>query len=145
MLGYDVIEDQQAHYRAINKRLQEANGDAFEWDNAYEDPEADRVSLDAVAAMAAYFRGLEKRTAWFLGIINNQLAPPNTARKGDDPATWQLTEAAFHHFLTALFAEVRQTMAREGSPAGDHQEPRRRGLCRVVGHPQKLKPVGVGN
>ena len=45
MLGDDVIEDQQAHYRAIIKRLQEANGDAFKWVDAYEDPEADRLAI----------------------------------------------------------------------------------------------------
>ena len=114
MLGDDVIEDYQARCRAIIERLQEENGDAFEWDEAYDDPEADRVTLDAVAAMAAYFGNLEKRTTWFLGIINDHLAPPNTAREGADAATWQLTEAAFHQFLAALFADVRQTMTTEG-------------------------------
>ncbi len=114
MLGDDVIEDYQARCRAIIKRLQEKSGDAFEWDEAYDDPESDRVTLDAVAAMAAYFGNLEKRTAWFLGIINDHLAPPNTAREGEDAATWQLTEEAFHHFLAALFADVRQTMTTEG-------------------------------
>ena len=62
MLGDDVIEDYQARCRAIIKRLQEENGDAFEWEDAYDDPEADRVSLNAVAAMASYFDNLEKRT-----------------------------------------------------------------------------------
>ena len=45
MLGDDVIEDQQARYRAIIKQLQETNGDAFEWVDAYEDPEADRLAI----------------------------------------------------------------------------------------------------
>ena len=114
MLGDDVIEDYQARCRAIIERLQEKSGDAFEWDDAYDDPEADRVTLDSVAAMASYFGDLEKRTAWFLGIINDNLAPPNTAREGEDSATWQFTEEGFHHFLAALFADVRQTMTTEG-------------------------------
>ncbi|MDP6883866.1 MAG: hypothetical protein QF830_07010, partial [Rhodospirillales bacterium] len=63
MLGDDVIEDYQARCRAIIKRLQEKSGDAFEWDEAYDDPEAARVTLDAVAAMASYFGNLEKRSA----------------------------------------------------------------------------------
>ena len=62
MLGDDVIEDYQARCRAIIKRLQKEIGDAFEWEDAYDDPEADRVSLNAVAAMASYFDNLEKRT-----------------------------------------------------------------------------------
>jgi hypothetical protein len=113
MLGDDVIEDYQARCRAIVERLQEKSGDAFEWNDAHQDPEAGRVTLDAVAAMAAYFGNLEKRTAWFLAIINDHLAPPDTAREGQATVTWRFTEGAFHQFLAALFADVRQTMATE--------------------------------
>ena len=114
MLGDDVIEEYQARCRAIIERLQKKSGEAFEWDEAYDDPESDRVTLDAVAAMASYFGNLEKRTAWFLGIINDHLAPPDAGREGEDAADWQFTEGAFHQFLNALFSDVRQTMATEG-------------------------------
>jgi uncharacterized protein (DUF2249 family) len=54
MLGDDVIEDQQARYRAIIKQLQETNGDAFEWVDAYEDPEADRLAITKSHSGEAY-------------------------------------------------------------------------------------------
>ena len=94
MLGDDVIEDYQARCRAIIERLQEKSGEDFEWDDAHKDPEADRVTLDAVAAMASYFGNLEKRTAWFLGMINDHLAPPDTAREGRTRVLLALRELA---------------------------------------------------
>ena len=144
MLGDDVIEDYQARCRAIIERLQEKSGDAFNWDDAYDDPEADRVTLDSVAAMASYFGDLEKRTAWFLGIINDNLAPPNTAREGEDSATWQFTEEGFHHFLAALFADVRQTMTTEGGRLAITKSHGGEACAALWDILEKLEAVGAG-
>ena len=144
MLGDDVIEDYQARCRAIIERLQEKSGDAFEWDDAHEDPEAVLVTLDAVAAMASYFGNLEKRTAWFLGIINDHLAPPDTAREGQASATWRFTEKAFHQFLAPLFADVRRTMATEGGRLAITRSHGGEACAALWDILEKLEAVGAG-
>ena len=113
MLGADLIEEYQERCRSIVARLRDEKGDGFGWDDAHHDAEASRVALDAVVAVASYFENLEKRTDWFLDLINSHLGSPDAAREGPDAATWQFTEEAFHRFLGALFTHVRESMSTE--------------------------------
>ena len=113
MLGEGVIEGYQEHCRAIVAQLQNEHGDAFSWPHAYADAEARRVTLDALASIAAYFSDLDRRADWFVGLINGHLGDADVAREGPEAAGWQMTGTAFRRFLAALFNDVRQAMATE--------------------------------
>ena len=112
MLGADLIESYQERCRAIVARLKEQRGDAFSWEDVDNDKEVNGIVLDTVIGIANHFEAAEKRSGWFLGMINDHLGPPNPG-EGEEAATWQLTERDFARFLSALFSVARETMTTE--------------------------------
>ncbi len=113
MLGSDVIEDYQNRCRKIVEGLKKERGKAFTWEDVDGSREVNEIILDAVIGMASHFEAAEKRSDWFLRLINDHLGPPNVEDEGEEATTWQLTEADFPHFLGALFSIVRQAMSTE--------------------------------
>lgn len=109
MLGEDVVEDYQERCRKIVQRVRAARGAAFKWPDVYEDRDAKALVVDALVAIAGYFQDVEKRSAWFLNIVNNHLAPP-PPNAAPAIAQWQLAPTGFRRFLRALFRALRDEL-----------------------------------
>jgi len=111
MLGPDAIEDYQAKCRKIIDTLREKRGKAFTWEDGYKDTEANKVVQDAMITIAFQFEDLEKRSTWFIELVNAHLAP---TEDGAPDALWQMSQGAFMRFFDALLSDLMATMDTEG-------------------------------
>lgn len=105
MLGEELVEEYQEHCRLIVERLREARGDNFEWDEVYTDPEARALLLDAAVTIATFFKNYDRRSQWFMDLINGHLGPMDGAPR--EEGGWEMTPAAFKRFLDHLFKDLR--------------------------------------
>ena len=110
MLGAEILEGYQQRCRTIVERIKASHGGKFAWPDLYADPETDALAFEALAHMASYFAGFDKRARWFLAIVNGHLAAAPAGASYAE-ANWQLSEKGFRAFLAALFAEVRPAVA----------------------------------
>lgn len=110
MLGPEVIETYQERCRKIVQRIRLGRDDNFDWNEIYADRDAKALALEAEVTIAGYFEDVDKRSAWFLEIINNNLAP---APPGAPPqvASWRMMEGTFRRFLRALLADLKTELA----------------------------------
>lgn len=107
MLGPEVVESYQEKCRGIVERVKGNGKGVFNWEAVYEDMEAKALTLEAEISLAGYFEDLEKRTTWFLTLVNANLTPPE-AGAGGPAAYWELNEVGFRKFLNALLSSLRE-------------------------------------
>jgi hypothetical protein len=110
MLGPELIETYQERCRRIVQRIRQGRSDEFNWEEVYADRDAKALVLEAEVTIASYFEDVEKRSAWFMEVVNNNLAP---APGGAPPhvASWELTRPAFLQFLRALLVDLKAELA----------------------------------
>ena len=113
MLGEEITEVYQEQCRRIVAKVRDVQGDNLEWDHVYADPAARTLANDALVTVAVHFEDLPKRCAWFTGLVNGHLAPPDPAREGAEAETWQMGDRAFLLTVNALYADVRERMRTE--------------------------------
>jgi hypothetical protein len=109
MLGEEQVEEYQEHSRLIVARLRDAQGDDFEWDTVYVEPEAKALMLDAAVIIATFFKDYDRRSQWFMELINGHLGSLEGAPK--EEAGWEMTPAAFNRFLGHLFKDLRKELS----------------------------------
>jgi hypothetical protein len=115
MLGGETIKEYQDKCENIVTRLLAERGDAFSWQDVYQDEEANEFILDPLIAIACYFEEIDKRANWFIELVNGQISP-STAEKGDEAETnWHLSEPAFYRFLDTMFSSVRGVVSGAGN------------------------------
>ncbi len=104
MLGPDVVEEYQDQLRAVVDRIR-AGGGVFNWGNVYKDPSAKDISLDAEVALAQHFDEYDKRSEWFINMINGHLTPVG-ADAHANVKDWEMNPAGFKKFLNALMNDL---------------------------------------
>ncbi len=113
MLGAEVIDEYQDRCRKIVARLQEERGEDFRWTDVYGNDQVNAIALEAVVEMASHFESMVKRGDWFVGMINDNLGPPDPGREGAGSEDWRMDEKDFPRFVEALFSDVLETMSTE--------------------------------
>ncbi len=111
MMGPDATEDYQEKCRKIVNAIRAKRGQAFTWDDAYKNAAANKVVQDAMITIALQFENLQKRSIWFIDLVNAHLAPVG---EGAPDALWQMSQGAFMRFLDALLSDLMATMETEG-------------------------------
>lgn len=109
MLGEELVDEYQEQCQLVVERLRREMGDSFEWDSVYETRDAKALMLDAAITIATYFGDYERRSNWFIELINGHLGGLEGAPK--EEAGWEMTPASFKRFLDHLFAELRAELA----------------------------------
>ncbi len=106
MLGPDVVDEHQEKLRGVVERVKAEGKSVFNWDDVYKDKTSQGVSLNAEVAIARHFDEYDKRSEWFINMVNDHLAP---AEPGSHPnaVNWQLTLRGFEKFLGALLEDLR--------------------------------------
>ncbi len=103
MLGPEVVEEYQEQLRAVVDRVRD--GGVFNWDTVYKDPSAKDISLAAEVAVAQHFDEYDKRSEWFINMVNGHLtqvgADVHANVKG-----WEMSPAGFKKFLKALMSDL---------------------------------------
>ena len=102
MMGPDVIADYRMRADSVFKRLGGWNGG--DWQRFFQDQEARDLRLDALIAMAVHFSNPDNRAQWFMGMINNHLAPAEG--DPDSDASWRLVRPSYERLIDALFADL---------------------------------------
>lgn len=109
MLGPDIVEEYQEKVRGVVDRVRADGKSVFNWDEVYDDNVTKAVALDAEVAIAAHFDEFEKRSDWFLNMVNNHLPPPEPGMP-ESLATWEMNMAGFHKFLGAFLTDIRAAL-----------------------------------
>lgn len=105
MLGPDVIEEYQEKLRAVVARVKDSGG-VFNWENVYNDKTAKGIALSAEVEIAEHFDEYEKRSEWFMNMINDHL----TAVPADTHPNvqgWQISTKGFKNFLGEMLGDIR--------------------------------------
>jgi hypothetical protein len=117
MLGQESIAEYDKRCERIAARLAQEKGDAFTWQDVYADSEANDVILDPLTMIASYFENIDRRTQWFVELVNSHL--PTIENKEAEGATaaqqWHLSTRAFYIFLDAIFSQIRKNLAQAHS------------------------------
>lgn len=107
MLGTDAVDDYRHQCESEIERLKDRLGEDFDWHAVYDNADVRAVVRRALAGMAIYFDQTEKRSEWFIDIVNRHLATPeSTAKEGPGTIDWELTESVFWRMIDALFADL---------------------------------------
>lgn len=112
MMTPELIEEFQERTRVIVKRVSEGREDDFTWEDVFRETDAQELCLDAQVAMAIHFNELDKRSEWFVNLINENL-PSLPATSSPASKDWRLTPQTFQEMLNSLFAKLRKTLTNE--------------------------------
>jgi len=103
-LGADVLNGYRAEGEVIVGRVREAKGDEFEWEDYFEDDEAQILLAKVLIDLMLSFDDYEKRRDWVLQVINTGLQHDKV---GDDNIkAWVFEEAHFRALVSALFRPI---------------------------------------
>ncbi len=104
MLGPEVVEEYQQQLRAVVDRVRSGGG-VFNWNTVYKDPSAKEISLAAEVAVAQHFDEYDKRSEWFINMVNGHLTQVG-ADVHANVKDWQMSPAGFKKFLGALMSDL---------------------------------------
>ena len=116
MLGPEALEEYQERCRNLVGRAKDRFGDAFSWEKIYDHQDAKAVLVDAQITIAPHFLDLDRRSDWFINMINGHLAPYD-GPPDSLAARWTMTEVSFFALLGALFADLKAALSDKKSAA----------------------------
>ena len=105
MLGPDVIEEYQDKLRAVVKRVRDDGKGVFNWEFVYKDQTAKGIALNAEVEIAQHFDEYDKRSEWFINMINGHL----TAVEADahpKVRDWQMSAEGFKAFMRGMLSDL---------------------------------------
>ncbi len=106
MLGPDVVEENQQKLRVVVERVHSQGKSVFNWEDVYQDQTSKGVALSTEVAIAIHFDEFEKRSEWFINMVNGHLAPVD-AETHPNVANWEMTPVRFNNFLHGLLKDLR--------------------------------------
>jgi len=113
LLGPDNVSNYDERCRGIVARLKSDVGeDRFDWETFYAERDALTVRLDAQVIIAAQFSDYDKRSRWFIDLVNSNLGGlPDSA--GEAARRWSLDEPGFRRMLDAMLSDLRKVLSSE--------------------------------
>ena len=99
-------EDMSSYQRRADQGMERVMGGRLpaDWDLVDNDPDVRDVVLDAQYTIALYFEDPDQRAAWFIHIVNSNLAP---AADGASDAHWELSARALHMLVGDLLSDLK--------------------------------------
>lgn len=111
LLGPETVGRYHERCEGIVARIQADLDDTpFDWEMFYNEKDALTVSLDAQLLIAAGFQDFDKRSKWFMDLVNSNLNPPADDASAGEKA-WSLSEPGLRRMLDALFGNLRKVMS----------------------------------
>lgn len=103
-LGVDVLNKYRDQGQVIVDRVRETTGDEFEWEDYFEDDEAQLLLARVLMELALTFDDYQKRRDWVLQVINTAL---QRERVSDESLKqWTFEEMHFRSLVNALFRPI---------------------------------------
>ena len=140
ILGPDQMEAYQGKCRAVVKLVKKAYGNKFEWEDIYESDDARAIVIDALIDIAHSFDDIDKRSGWFIDMVNSHL-PPADDKTTQTEAEWTFTTEGFKQFLRALLSDLNEALESEG---GRLLITRRHGVDETVELVALMKSLNIG-
>jgi len=113
LLGPETVGRYHERCEGIVARIQaDLNDEPFDWEMFYNEKDALTVSLDAQLLIAAGFQDFDKRSKWFMDLVNSNLTPPADDASAGEKA-WSLSEQGFRRMLDALCGNLRKVISSE--------------------------------
>jgi hypothetical protein len=113
LLGPDNVTSYHERCRGIVARLKsEVGEEQFNWDQFYAERDALTVRLDAQVIIAAQFSDYDRRSGWFINLVNSNLAGLG-ASATDGERRWNLAEPGFRRMLDAMLSDLRKVLSSE--------------------------------
>lgn len=109
MLGPDIVDEYQEKVRGVVERVRASGKSVFNWEDVYADNTARGVALEAEIAIAAHFDEFEKRSQWFINLVNGHMPPPDPDAHAN-VVNWELTDEGFKKFLAAMLGDIRAAL-----------------------------------
>ena len=103
-LGVDVLNEYRSRGAEIVARVREHTGDEFEWEDYFEDTEAQILLAEVLIKIALSFDDYGKRIAWILDVINKALQRNFSAE--EDIEHWTFEEIHFQTLARAMFRPI---------------------------------------
>ena len=103
MMGPEAMSSYQ---RRADQGMERVMGGRLpaDWDLVDNDPDVRDVVLDAQYTIALYFEDPDQRAAWFIHIVNSNLAP---APDGASDAHWELSARALHMLVGDVLSDLK--------------------------------------
>ena len=109
MLGPDVIEEYQEKLRAVVKRVKDDGQGVFNWEFVYKDKTAIGIALNAEVEIAQHFDEYDKRSEWFINMINGHLTAVEADAHPKVP-DWEISTEGFKAFMRGWLSDLRQQL-----------------------------------
>ena len=111
MVGPEQIQKNKDDCQKIIKKIRHEHQDKFDWDYVYQSKDVETVVLDVLVQVAVTFANFEKRSHWFIELVNANLAPQHDLEASD--ANWEMNLTSFKMFMAALLTDLAREIANE--------------------------------
>lgn len=141
LLGPDNVTTYHERCRGIVARIKsEVGEEQFNWNLFYAERDALTVRLDAQVIIAAQFSDYDKRSTWFINLVNSNLAGLGDSAT-DGERRWTLAEPGFRRMLDAMLSDLRKVLSSE---KGRERLVKRHGADIVANANKALKRLLLG-
>ena len=100
-LGTDVLQDARDKGEIIVQRLRGHHGDEFEWEDFFEDSDAQALLANVLIELAVSFEDYDRRMNWAVGVLNSALE--HEVKADSSVPHWTFESVHFRTLAGALF------------------------------------------
>lgn len=104
MMGQELYSQHSDRVDALVETMRAVHGDAFSWDDVYDDAICLAVVEDVLIGVSQHFPDMAKRRNWMIDVIAGQM--PSASDEAEKE--WYFGDAAFHTLMNALYGPLRQ-------------------------------------
>ncbi len=111
LLGDKTYKKFYDEARDLRSRLQLETGCVSVWNEFFGHDDATRIKLQVYAAVARQFADFEKRTLWFVQVMNSQLDHQVTVADLEGRPQWVFQKHHFYALMNELFAPMESLLS----------------------------------
>ncbi|MBT3787144.1 MAG: hypothetical protein HOC33_16100 [Alphaproteobacteria bacterium] len=108
-LGTDVLQEARDKGEVIVKRLREKHGDEFEWEDYFDDTDAQGLLAKVLVELAVSFVDYDRRLAWAVDVLNTALE--HETKVDNSVPHWVFETVHFRTLSLALFRPIIEVTA----------------------------------
>jgi hypothetical protein len=108
-LGTDVLQDARDRGGQIVATIREEKGNEFEWEDYFDNPEAQGLLANVLVEFAVSFQDFERRRSWAIDVLNSSLEHEVKADGNLDH--WVFESVHFRTLAQALFLPILEVTA----------------------------------
>ncbi len=108
-IGNGPLRDYRQHCTDVVERLRATLGDGFEWDDYFNDSEAQEILIDVLIDLSRSFADFDRRKEWFIDLINKGMTGDEGGAQKAAP-DWRFGARHFTTFCAGFFRPLAEAM-----------------------------------